>query len=175
MTETQTSPVKFSTKTIDRDAGTVTWTFGNGSVYTISLSEIPEDTVTDCALHGISQKGGDSYASAGGDYAFAEAALKTILSNLRNGTFNAVRQSDGASKGNGELCAALVRLGAATMAEATAMLENATDEIKKALRTNGEIKLALAEIRAERAREKLGKVDATVPSLADTLAGLKAA
>lgn len=175
MTETQTPAAapKFCSKTIDVEAGTVTWTFGNGNVQSISLSDIPEDTQTHCALHGISQKGGDSYASAGGDYAFAESALKTTLSNLISGTFNAVRQSDGASKGNGELCAALVRLGAATMAEATTMLENATDEVKKALRGNSEIKLALAEIRADRAREKLGKVDASAPSLADTLASLK--
>jgi len=175
MSEAQ-EKVQFCKKTISIEDGTVTWLFGNGKSYSISLDEIPEATQTHCALHGISQKGGDSYASAGGDYAFAESALVTTLGNLRNGTFNAVRQSDGSSKGNGELAAALVRLNAATMEEATALLETASDEVKKALRTNPEVKVALADIRAEKARERAAKAaPAGTPSLADALAGLKAA
>lgn len=175
MSEVQ-EKTQFCKKTIDVKAGKVTWTFGNGNVYVITLDEIPEDTQIHCALHGISQKGGDSYASAGGDYAFAESALTTTLGNLRNGTFNAVHQSDGASKGNGELAAALVRLNAATMEEATTLLDTASDAVKKALRTNPEVKVALADIRAEKAREHAAKAaPAGTPSLSDALASLKAA
>lgn len=95
--------VAFCKKVINLEEQTVTWTFGNGAVRSISLDDLNEATQTHAALHGLSQKGGDSYASAGGDYAFAVAALDTTLGNLRAGVFNNVRTGDGQPKGVGEL------------------------------------------------------------------------
>lgn len=52
-------------KTIDAAAGTVTWDFGDDApVVVATLDAIPADIIRRLALHGLSQKGGDSYAGA---------------------------------------------------------------------------------------------------------------
>ena len=166
--------VTFCKKVINLEEQTVTWTFGNGAVRSISLDDLNEATQTHAALHGLSQKGGDSYASAGGDYAFAVAALDTTLGNLRAGVFNNVRTGDGQPKGVGELAAALVLAAGISMEEATALLANADEATVKAIRTNGEVKVAIADIRAEKARAKAAAAVAASGgnTLADTLKAL---
>jgi len=164
----------FCKKTIDLEAGTVTWTFGNGTTRTLVFDDLDDATKIHCGLHGVSQKGGDSYAAAGGDYAFAIAALDATLQNLHNGQFNANRSSgEAAPKGTGELAQALVRLNLMSMEQAANLLAGADAATLKALRANGEIKVAIAELRAERARAKAAATPAGESSLTSVLAGLQ--
>ena len=85
---------KMATKVADTDAGKVTFTFTDGTVQAISMTEIPAATQRALILHGIEQKGGDSYAGATmaveegratNALAFGKASLARVLANLRAG------------------------------------------------------------------------------------------
>ena len=75
---TEVKKIKFAEKTSE---GTVlSFKFGNDTVLTVDLSELSEDMQQNLMVHGALQKIGDSYASAGGDFAFAIAALSIFQS-----------------------------------------------------------------------------------------------
>jgi hypothetical protein len=159
--ETQAAPaepkkIKFCEK--DSEGVVVSFKFGNGTELTLDLNEIPEETREDLMVHGALQKIGDSYASAGGDYAFAIAAAEKVIGNLRSGLFNAVRSGSGESKkGVGELATALAALQGKEVADVAVALEAATDEQRKALRSHPAVKAKIAELRAVKAAEALAK------------------
>lgn len=82
--------------------------FGNDTVVTVDLSELSEDMQSNLMVHGALQKIGDSYASAGGDYAFAIAAAEKVIDNLRNDLWGSARTGSGeGKKSSGELATAL--------------------------------------------------------------------
>lgn len=136
----------------------VKFTFGNGVVLSLDLSEIPEDTQQDLMVHGALQKIGDSYSSAGGDFAFAQAAAEKVIENLRAGLWGAARTGSGESKKSvGELASAVAALQGKDVAEVALALEAATDEQRKAVRGHPAVKAKIAELRAAKAAEALAK------------------
>lgn len=148
--------VKFAEKTSE---GTVlSFKFGNGSVVTIDLAELSEDMQQNLMVHGALQKIGDSYASAGGDFAFAIASAEKVIDNLRNDLWGSVRTGSGeGKKSSGELATALAILQIKDVAEVVAALETATDEQRKAVRSHPAVKAKIAELRAQKAAEALAK------------------
>ena len=100
MTEAVTPAVEkkaaFCTKTNDGD--TVTWTFSDGTFRSRKVSEYPQELIIALAAHGLSAKGGDSYASAGGDLSFGITALDRVLTNLDAGLFSGPRGSGGPAR-----------------------------------------------------------------------------
>lgn len=147
--------------------GIITWKFGDGGDnISFDLSELSEEALFEQAVHGVASRGTDSYASAGGDFAFARAALTRILTAIREGTVG--QRAAGQAK-PGELIAALVALGQGTVEEITALLASVTPEIKKAIRANPEVKVAIAEARTAKQRAALEKAGGK--SIADLLAG----
>lgn len=147
-------------KFCDKSAeGTVcSFKFGNGTTVSIDLSELSEEMQQELMVHGALQKIGDSYSSAGGDFAFGIAAAEKVVENLKNGTWGAVRTGSGESKkASGELASALAALQGKEIEVVVAALEAATDEQKKALRAHPAVKAKIAEIRAAKAQEALAK------------------
>lgn len=136
----------------------VSFKFGNGAVVSLDLSELDENIQNDLMVHGALQKIGDSYASAGGDFAFGQAAAEKVIANLRAGNWGAARTGSGESKKSvGELITALAMLQSKPVEEVAAALEAATDEQKKAVRAHPAVKAKIAELRAAKAAEALAK------------------
>lgn len=150
--------------------GIITWKFGDGGDnISFDLSELSEEALFELAVHGAASRGTDSYASAGGDFAFARAALTRILTAIREGTVGQRAAGTTGQAKPGELIAALVALGQGTVEEITALLTSVTPEIKKAIRANPEVKVAIAEARTAKQRAALEKAGGK--SIADLLAG----
>ena len=156
--------IKFCEKSAE---GTVlSFKFGNGEVLTLDLADLSDEIMTDLAIHGALQKIGDSYASAGGDYAFGMAAASKVMQNLRDGNFNAARGTGEGKQKIGELATALAALQGVDPAVVTAALEAATEDQRKAFRAHPAVKLKIAELRAAKAAEALAKsAAAPLPSL----------
>jgi len=148
--------IKFAEKTSE---GTVlSFKFGNDTVVTVDLSELSETMQENLMVHGALQKIGDSYASAGGDYAFAIAAAEKVIENLKNDLWGSARTGSGeGKKSSGELATALSLLQGKDVAEVAAALEAATDEQRKAVRSHPAVKAKIAELRAAKAAEALAK------------------
>lgn len=148
--------IKFAEKTSE---GTVlSFKFGNDTVLTVDLSELSEEMQQNLMVHGALQKIGDSYASAGGDYAFAIAAAEKVIENLKNELWGSARTGSGeGKKSSGELATALSLLQGKDVAEVAAALEAATDEQRKAVRSHPAVKAKIAELRAAKAAEALAK------------------
>lgn len=148
--------IKFCEKSAE---GTVcSFKFGNDTVVSLDLSELSEEMQQELMIHGALQKIGDSYASAGGDFAFGIAAAEKVCENLRNGAWGTARAGSGESKkSSGELAIALASLQNKEVAVVVAALESATDEQKKALRAHPAVKAKIAELRAAKAQEALAK------------------
>lgn len=139
--------------------GTVcSFKFGNDTVVSVDLAELSEEMQQELMIHGALQKIGDSYSSAGGDFAFGIAAAEKVIENLRNNAWGSTRAGSGESKkSSGELATALASLQGKDVATVVAALESATDEQRKALRAHPAVKAKIAELRAEKAKEALAK------------------
>jgi hypothetical protein len=139
----------------------LSFTFGDGTVVSLDLAELSDEMQEELMIHGALQKIGDSYSSAGGDYAFGIANAERVVANLRAGEFNAGRTAGGAQKPSGELVTALATLQNKSVEEVTSALENATDDQKKAIRAHPAVKAKIAELRAAKAADALAKAGDT--------------
>lgn len=150
------SKPRFCVKEYDLDTGVVTFTFGNGTVEEIDSNKLSEEISKQCKLHGISQKGGDSYAgrSKTNDYAGAIEDLKGVRDALYAGSWGVARDDDARPR-LAELAEAIAKLKNAPIEKAMAAVEAATDEQRKAWRTNAEVKHAIQQIRLEKAQKAL--------------------
>jgi hypothetical protein len=142
---------KFAEKSIVD--GKLTIAFGNGEVREIALDDIPTELHPDLAMHGLSQKIGDSYASAKGDYTYAIAQTERLIEQLKNGEMRASRGTGESKPKTGELAAAVARFKNVSIEVATQALESKTDEEKKLIRNNANIKLIIQQMRLEKAQK----------------------
>lgn len=83
-------------KSTDLDLGAVHFAFqdvdADGEAIApliVSLESLPEQIVTNLALHGLSQKIGDSYSGVGGDAAEARKLSEGVLARLLEGDWRA--------------------------------------------------------------------------------------
>jgi hypothetical protein len=153
---TEVKKAKFCEKSAE---GTVvSFKFGNDTVVSLDLDTLSEEMQQELMIHGALQKIGDSYSSAGGDFAFGIAAAEKVIDNLKNGAWGSARAGSGESKkASGELANALAALQGKDIATVVAALDAATDEQKKALRAHPAVKAKIAELRAAKAQEALAK------------------
>lgn len=132
-----------------KDSAGVTFKFLDKAGTTIScgLNDLPEHIVTALAVHGLSQKVGDSYASA---QSVAEAIgnAQEVWKNLVAGNFN-VRNSTG-----GILAEAVARIKGIAVEEAFTVLEALDEDKIDALKKNERVKATIAVIKGERAAAK---------------------
>lgn len=148
-----------ATKTLDFETLGVEFAFKDAEPILVKLEDFPEDVQKHFALHGISQKLGDSYSSAKGDVAVAQTAFAATLEQLRNGEWRAARGEGESRPRSTELAAAIARIKGQPLEEVVANLASATDEQKKALRANERVKATIAVIRAEKAQAKLAAME----------------
>ena len=80
--------------------------------------------------------------------------FKEVLENLLNGDWNAKRESTG-----GLWVEALARATGREIEEALTAWNNASEEQRKAIKANAKVKVAKAEIDAERAQRKADEAD----------------
>lgn len=151
---------KIATKVLDFDASSVEFTFEGKEPRNITLASFSQEIQLHFALHGMSQKLGDSYSSAKGDVAVAEAAFDQTLAQLNAGEWRAARGEGDAKPRTTELAAAIARIKNVPVEDVVAKLAASTDEERKTLRSNERVKATIAVLRAEKAQERLAKLDA---------------
>jgi hypothetical protein len=139
----------------------VSLTVGKTTV-TVDFSELSKEMIAKLALHGLKQKLADSAASSLTDAERIEKISGTA-DNLRAGVWN--------STGGGTtslLVEAIARVKKCTIEQAQMAVDGLDDEKEKAVKNNAQIKLAIAQIKTERA-EARAKVSVEDTSLDDLL------
>ena len=127
-------------------------TFANGETLTLAYSELSEEIKFRLFQHGLSQKAGD--ASAGTETVEeAISETKRVLDRLRAGDWKSVREAAAGPK-IGLLVEALMRLTGKSSEDCRMVVDSLDDDKRKALRAHQQIKAAMADIRAERERER---------------------
>jgi len=155
---------KIATKKVD--GSVVTWTFVDGGIVAIDVTELPREMLVRLAAHGMSQKGGDSYASAsdkGLTIGDCSDGVADIIENLRNGVWSATGGS-----GTSILAEALAELTGESVDAAVTLIASKDDAWKKGLAKRPDIKAVVARIKAERAQAKAdGVSDGDADDLTD--------
>ncbi len=140
---------KLASKKADATNGTVTFAIADeGQPIVAALTALPQAIVNQLALHGLSQKCGDSYAGAETP-AEARAAVSAVLADLTAGNWNAAR-AGGAVKVL-VVVEALARVSGESVEDAQSVYGDLSDEDKEKLRKHPGVKAAMAAINAERA------------------------
>ena len=139
---------KVATKTPDVESKSVTWQFADGTTRQVFLSELSDDIITNLALHGLSQKGGDSYSGAESTSEAIER-FNSVIDSLIAGDWNIGRAATG-----GIWVDALAQAAGVERSEALVKWNSADDETRKQLKAHPAIKAAKAEIELERAKAK---------------------
>lgn len=145
-------------KTVNVEAGTVGFDFENGKTASFDLGAVSPEILRRLALHGASQKIGDSYAGAGESAdpaAYAEAAVTETIAQLVAGDW---RVTGTGGPRVSDLAAALSRMNGETIEAVTEKLAKATEEQKKALRKHPQVAAILAAIKAENAAKRASKL-----------------
>ena len=166
-------------KQVSLEEGTVTFDFEDGKdKVAFSLDDMSDDIIRALALHGASQKIGDSYASAkkvseetGVDAnEWSRSQAESVIKQLTDGDWTV--RTPGAG-GVTDLAKALAEATGSTVEAAVERLTDASDDEKKGLRKHPAIAAILARIRRERAeakeKELAGKSDSG-PDLAEFMA-----
>jgi hypothetical protein len=137
------------------DAG-VNFEFHDGATLECTLSELPEDMVMKLALHGLSQKVGDSYS--GEDAANCQTIAETTWKTLMEGNWSS--RSGGGGPRISQLAEALARATGKEVQECVATIAEMDDDTKKDLRAHPQIKALIAEIKLEKAKADQEKASA---------------
>lgn len=163
--DTKSTKVKFADKEYDVDTGLVVITFGNGKSVEFDSSKVSAEISKQLMLHGASQKIGDSYAGAKGNYAEAIGNAQDVIDQLYAGVWKASREDDARPR-LAELAEAIARIkfGADAPSKLEAVksaVEKATDDQRKEWRSNAKVKATIAQIRAEKAAAALAEQEKT--------------
>lgn len=153
-------------KVVDTEAKTVTFTFDDGNVETFDLSKVSEAMLIQLALHGASQKGGDSYAGAKAATADSDIdpaewsweQVRTVIKQLYNDEWTV--RTPGSGGAVTDLANALAEVVGCPIEDAVAKLADSDADQKKALRAHPQIKAVLERIKLERQKAKAAKAAA---------------
>ena len=161
---------KFLTKVTPDMAGgkprQVSFILGNGEKVVGDLDKFPADIVERLAIHGLSQKVGDSTSnlSKTRDFHAAFGAMQEIVDNLEKGLWS-VRGGNSTS----DLVAALADLQGSDTETVQAAIDAASEEQVAELRKHPQIRAKILELQAER-QKALAKANAgDMPSVGDML------
>lgn len=156
----------FCEKIVDLEKRTVTFKYANGLLVVAELDRLNEEMKLRCALHGLSQKGGDAYSgiSKSGDYKAGFSATQGVIDSLYNGVWS-VKGSP-----NSDLAEAFVRLSQAPDIEtAQAMIAKLDAESLKDAMSDLQVKAVIKAIQLERANEAAKAAAGKGLSLAEIL------
>ena len=155
-------------KIVNVEAQTVEFQFDDGGNQLFDLNKCSEEMKIRLALHGFSQKGGDSYAGAGDEsdpVAYAKEAVKDTIAQVYA---NDWRVTAAGGPRVSDLATALSQISGKTLDECIEKVSAMTDETKKAARKHPAVAAKLAEISARKASEKaarLATAAGSVPAL----------
>lgn len=143
----------------------VIFTFTNGVDLVADLTMLTQDIINRLALHGLSQKLGDSYASANEkgwsvDECYDQAA--NVFNNLKDGNW-----AVSGGSGTNILAEAVARITGLDVDECAAKVRGMTDGERKELAKRADVKAVVLDIKAERAKAKVKDTDADASDLAD--------
>ncbi len=133
----------------------ITFAWADETSETIELSLFSAEIINRTALHGFSQKLGDSYSGLQ-SVAEAKIAMHGVLASLVAGDWNRKGGSTG-----GIWVAALARATDETLERALEAWDKMTDEVKKVTKAHPDLIRAVAEIGLERAQAKAASLAET--------------
>ena len=138
----------------------VDFEFFDGSALSAQLAELTPEMQTKLALHGLSQKIGDSYSGeeAVNCQTIAEATFKSLVEG------NWSSRSGGAGPRISQLAEALARATGEELQDCVAKIAEMDDEKKKDLKAHPAIKAIIAEIKLEKATADAAKTAAEADS-----------
>lgn len=142
------------TKSVDAEAGTVTFEFATGESEVVEVKEFSNDVQAQLMLHGLSQKLGDSYSGEEADK--CHAIFAGTLKQLVEGNWSA-RSGGGGAPRISQLAEALSRATDNPVEECIETLAGMSDEDKKGVRAHPQIQAILAEIKLEKATADAAK------------------
>lgn len=152
------------------EGNVLTLAFAHGEELSIDANDLPNDMKTACLMHGLKQKVCDSY-SGDKDPADALESAAAVMEALRKGDWSTRVAGEGGVRVT-QLAKALSMVTGRSIEEAIEVISNMNDEVKKTLGANPQIKLAIAQIQAEKARlaaEEAQKESDSGPSITDIL------
>jgi len=158
-TQEQAVPAKkvrgsIATKEVQEANCAVVFNFADGSKITAEMSKLKPETVTRAALHGLSQTIGDSYSGCK-DVEEAKKCAVDRIKRIYDGEWRATREA-GAPRVT-MLAGALARVTGKTVEEALEVIGNLDEDARKELRGLPQVKVAMAEIKAENLRKEAEK------------------
>lgn len=146
--------IKVAEKDYDAETGTFSIAFRNGVSAEVELDKLPANIVRVLALHGLSQKLGDSYASVKGDVDEAIKRFNSVLDQLTKGEWAKAREAGEGGAKVTELAQAIARFRDVPVDKATAAVGKATKEQIAGWKSHPKLKAIIAAIRAEKAAER---------------------
>ena len=138
-------------------ASAIVFTFNDGQTREVDYDTLPAEIQKQLGLHGLSQKLGDSYASADGDVGFALGRLDTVATNLQEGNWAAARTSEGGLSPKNILCRAVAEIRGVTPEAIAAHFASADEEVIKKVRAHPHVKAKMLELKAKAAQETADK------------------
>lgn len=152
-------------KSYNAESGILTFTFSDKTTLDINVKELPAETLILAAAHGISQKGGDSYASAGTKaeeagltpVKWAYRQCEAVLDSIKKGEFT--RAGAGGGGEPSLIAVALSQITGCTIEAAEDAVEKLTKEQVKALRARPDMAAKIAAIQATRAAARLERAN----------------
>lgn len=159
--------------TVTNSGSILSWAFAHGEELIIDAAELANNIKESLLVHGLRQKISDSYAGCTTPQEAMEAA-RSVAEALSKGEWSSRGTGEGGSRVT-QLAKALSMVTGQPLEAAVEVVSNMSDENKKNLGANAQIKLAIATIQAEKARaaaEEAAKQEG--PSIADILAAATA-
>lgn len=157
-------------KNVDPEKNTFTVGFTSGATRTVKVSDIPEEIVTQLALHGLSQKATD--AGAGKDAEETETRVNAVLDALLAGDWTTRGEGTGGASRPTLVAEAVARLKKIELADAIEKVKALPDDKRKALQASPSVQQAIAEIKLERAKAKAKAERGEATEGDDVLAGV---
>ena len=136
-------------KKVDVERGIITFNFTTGQPLVVDLNKCNAQTITQLALHGLSQKIGDSYSGVkvcADGFSRASETWNTLLAG---------EWSVGKTGNDGNLIEALMKVMSKGKEECTAAVERMPKEKKKALAASPKIAATIMYIKLAKLRETM--------------------
>jgi len=136
----------FLKKVVHKDG--IDFRLGNGAKVVFEVAKVAPEILQQAALHGFSQKIGDSIAGLSKELRFkeAEAVMAEVVASLYAGTWNAKRESEPS-----DLCEALAILKKLNVEDVREAVSKASKEQVKAWAANPAVKAQVLKIKEARA------------------------
>ena len=150
---------KLVEKIADVEAGSVVFKFEDGTETAFDVSRVSDAVRARLALHGASQKIGDSYAGAGDDeiadpLAYAKERVADTIAQLYAGDWRTVSTGTG-----GILAEAMAAVSGKSREECAEALAGMSDDEKKDLRKKKKIAAALGRIKLSRDAARVARLE----------------